>query len=253
MILCVDVGNSRTKLGLCTPVADGLPKCVQFEAVGNRASDGNHGPVENLVDTLTRFATGVTSAVLAGSDGPLRDALANRWPADIPQPLVVTSWKQIGPDPDVNAPETVGIDRLLNAAGACAVTDHDVVVVDAGTATTVDLVTDGVFRGGAILPGLRLAAQSLHDYTAALPLIDSRELDIDEIAMPGRSTAEAISAGVLFGQIGAIRELIGRCTETRPSRPKVILTGGAAGQLAVAFPGCMVLPRLTVRAMATLG
>ena len=92
--------------------------------------------------------------------------------------------------------------------------DTPAVIVDAGSAVTVDYVDErGVFRGGAILPGLRLMAQALHDYTALLPVVT-----IDgEAAMPGATTTEAIKAGVFAAVLGGVERLVfhlvsaGRC------------------------------------------
>src|SRR5205823_978167 len=99
----------------------------------------------------------------------------------------------------VDAPEKVGIDRLLTAA---AVVPHipsgkRAVVIDAGSAVTVDLVErEGVFRGGAIFPGLRLMARALRDHTAQLPLVE--RFQDGQPVLPGRNTVAAITAGVYF-------------------------------------------------------
>ncbi len=80
---------------------------------------------------------------------------------------------------DVRAPDRVGTDRLAAAVAAneLRVPQRSAIVVDAGTAVTVDLITsDGVFRGGAILPGIQTAAQALADATDALPLLENLDL-----------------------------------------------------------------------------
>ena len=83
------------------------------------------------------------------------------------------------------------------------------IIVDSGTATTVDAVdADGVFLGGAILPGFGLLARSLQRYTALLPLITLEELGTGPPPAVGRDTTAAIKSGLFFGQLGAVRELV---------------------------------------------
>ena len=126
-------------------------------------------------------------------------------------------------------PDTVGIDRLLNAVAAVQHPSGGrvpAIIVDAGSAVTVDWVDeDGSFRGGAILPGLRLMAQALHEHTALLPLV---QIDQPSPPLPGRSTDGAMQAGVYHAVAGGINELIARFTQQSASLPHIFLTGGEA-------------------------
>ena len=125
-------------------------------------------------------------------------------------------------------PDQTGPDRLLAAWAASQLHGSPVIVVDLGTATTVDAIDeDGFFLGGDILPGLALAADSLAEGTARLPRID---LALPEEAI-GSETRTAIASGVVIGHIGAVRELamrmharIGSSSTGAPT--KVIITGG---------------------------
>jgi len=154
--------------------------------------------------------------------------------------LVVSGYQQIPIRVDVDIPSRVGIDRLLNVFAAAQLLSKNgsVIVVDSGTATTVDLMTsDNTFRGGSILPGLRLSAHAMHDYTARLPMInvDSEPAELPEV--PGRNTEDAMRAGLLIGQLGAVRELIERLSISAANRfkekssPLVVVTGGGGRQL----------------------
>ena len=165
----------------------------------------------------------------------------------------------------VDAPERVGIDRLLAAVAVNRVRrpDRPAVVVDLGTAITVDLIAaDGAFEGGAILPGIAMAARAMAEQTDALPQSRLAEL---RAAPPvvGKSTLAAIDSGLFWGAIGAVRELVTRYATTldrdrsemaagvQPSgcrrqaqagtpttacgikdAPDLFLTGGAAPQVA---------------------
>src|SRR5262249_36157461 len=103
-----------------------------------------------------------------------------------------------------------------------------------GTAITVDLITaDGVFRGGAIFPGIGTSARALDEFTDLLPRIPLEELTSPPPPL-GTSTLDAIHSGLYWGAIGAIRELIARLEEPLGDRvqAEVFLTGGAAPSVA---------------------
>jgi type III pantothenate kinase len=125
-------------------------------------------------------------------------------------------------------PDRVGIDRLLDAVAANSrrVPGIPAVVIDAGTAVTVDwLDGTGAFRGGAIMPGLRLMAQALHDYTALLPLVEApRRMP----ALPGNATRPAIEAGIFWAVAGGVRGLVEAYEEGAGTAAQVFLTGGDA-------------------------
>ena len=120
-------------------------------------------------------------------------------------------------------PQTLGRDRIATAVGACSIAQGgDVLVIDAGTAITYDLVTaDGCFVGGNIAPGLGLRFKSLHEHTGRLPLVDA---DGDTPVM-GYDTQTAIRSGVLLGLLGEIRSCIATLKMSHPGLT-VFLTGG---------------------------
>jgi len=125
----------------------------------------------------------------------------------------------------VRAPERVGEDRLAAARGALARWPEDLVVVDAGTAITVDAVLgSGAFLGGAIAPGRRLAARSLREGTSLLPLV---EPDRVESAI-GRDTEAAIRAGLDFGWAGLVDALVEAVRREFNAEARAVATGGDA-------------------------
>lgn len=167
----------------------------------------------------------------------------------------------------VDTPRTTGVDRILASIAALSLTPgRDVIVVTCGSAITVNLMTqDGVFQGGAILPGLAMMARSLHEGTAALPRItcppppESVGTDLaDRLlpTMPGRSTISAMRAGIFFTGVGAIDRLVQEMRAIHP-RAEVFVTGGDAELLVRGlatphhFHPCLVLEGL--REVATAG
>jgi type III pantothenate kinase len=149
-------------------------------------------------------------------------------------------------------PNYVGIDRLLDAVAANSrrPPQTPAIIIDAGTAVTVDYVDDdGAFRGGTIFPGVRLMAQALHEHTALLPLVEIKAAP----PVLGTSTVAAIESGVYYGVAGAINLLVQLLSSqplprlTPPMDPAVFLTGGDAGLLQEFVTGCAILwPEMTL-------
>jgi type III pantothenate kinase len=125
---------------------------------------------------------------------------------------------------DYHTPLTLGADRLAAAVGASALyPDEDLMIVDFGTAITIDYVEGGEFRGGNISPGVTTRFRSLADYTACLPLCQPT----DEVLEYGRTTIEAIQQGVMRGVEHEIQGYID-CFSKKNTKKSIILTGGEA-------------------------
>lgn len=137
--------------------------------------------------------------------------------------VYVIQYDQLGKiSLDYETPETLGIDRVLACAGGVHKTGTDVIVVDAGTACTVDFMTDDYsFKGGVILPGLPMLRHSMKALTPELPGIGQGLPD----HYPGRSTREAIEIGLNGGFIHAISRFIEQYKD-RFDGSDVLITGG---------------------------
>ncbi len=152
---------------------------------------------------------------------------------------------------DVEGAEIGGSDRALAVYGAVQLMTpgRPGLVVMCGTAITVERVTaEGVWQGGAIAMGLGLAIRSLHHFTAQLPLIELSEISPSW----GRGTRDSLEAGVFWGTVGAIRELIARQVADLGGSPWVVWTGGDAERLAAHIGGydTRVEPDLILLALA---
>ena len=247
--LVIDVGNSRFKLGLFEPCAaaatlTNLPCCLKSLAfrLGEEIdwtqltawlTDRFQVAEEELPERL------LLSATVAGANPVGIDRVLHSWPFSAWEPPRVIGDARCFPlAVDVEAPNQVGIDRLLNAVAANVVrpADHSVIIVDSGTATTVDFLTaTGAFAGGAILPGFGMTARALHQYTALLPLITIHDLGPEDLAAIGTDTKTALQSGLLWGHVGAVKELIRRFqleVEPAGNHPLVFVTGGAGRLLA---------------------
>jgi len=127
-------------------------------------------------------------------------------------------------------PNTLGTDRICDALACAALfKDKSCVIIDAGTAITVDYLRDGkIFEGGAILPGYAMQFGALHTKTDALPLIDTDNLN--SISIPSTSTVNCIKSGVLYGTAGAVDRCIEECLHVNGNdgdNVSIIATGGS--------------------------
>ena len=212
----IDIGNSSIKLGLwCDTAITGSVRLPNHDTAGLaeaiallRGRQPDDAPTDVAIASTQPVVLKRTRSILA--DGGA-DALVVG--EEIPLPLPV----------DVEVAGQVGVDRLCSAAAAHHRTGHACVVVDFGSAITVDLIgDDGVFLGGAILPGLAMQRSALHERTAALPLV---ELSLPQSPV-GRSTQEAIRSGIVYGTVGAVRGLVEQFAGRLGTWPQVVATGG---------------------------
>jgi type III pantothenate kinase len=143
-------------------------------------------------------------------------------------PLVLKPGIKTGLKIKYKNPAEVGADRIANAMAAVKIyTKQPIIVVDLGTATTLDAITsDGEYLGGAIIAGLKISAEALETKTAKLPSVEIRK---PESAL-GQTTIESIQSGLYYSHLGAMKEIIANFKSTFPSLAdaKVIGTGGLA-------------------------
>jgi type III pantothenate kinase len=225
--IVVDVGNSRIKWGLCSE-----DLVVKFASLSHEARNNWEEQIKfwQIFQSMNWAVAGVSSK---GCDGLLK-WIEQRGD----QVTVVRDRGKLPLSIAVPEPDRVGIDRLLNVVAAKSHVKREVsiFIIDAGSAITVDWVDRaGAFRGGAIFPGLRTMAQSLHDYTEALPLVKvPTEGETSVPSLPGTCTASAIEAGIFWAAAGGIKAILRQLGERAGASRKreVFLTGGDAHYLA---------------------
>jgi type III pantothenate kinase len=257
-ILAIDVGNTRIKFGRVEfpAKARDLPRCLWAAAIAHDES-----ACRDILQSLL-IATDVPPlpGAVAGVHPRGVQMVLDVWPRECwSEPLVLSDATFLPIAMRVEEPARVGIDRVLNAVAVNLVrpAGRPAIIVDSGTATTVDAVSaDGGFEGGAILPGVELAARALADYTARLPRLAHSELVEAEYEPIGRNTRTAIRTGITWGQIGAVRELVKRIGDAlaadSPVEPVVFLTGGGAPLLAPYFPQARVERHLALQGLAAV-
>ena len=140
-------------------------------------------------------------------------------------PLVVGPGIKTGVRIHADNPREVGTDRIVDTAAAHHLYGHSAIVVDMGTATTFDVVSkEGDYLGGAIAPGIAIAAEALYTRAAALPRV---ELTSPRRAI-GTNTITAMQSGIIFGYAGLVEALVARISREIGATPRVIATGGLA-------------------------
>lgn len=220
--VAVAVGNTRSRLGLVRDHTLHDPAPV------------DHTDLEAAAKTITATAerAAARDVVIASVNLPVSTALAEILESQYG--LEVHPFGKDMPVPVLTALDdarTVGQDRLLCALGAYSRAKQACVVIDAGTAITVDFVDgEGVFQGGVIAPGLRMMLGALHAHTAALPAIDL--IAPDPARGPfGKDTTHAMLLGVKNAAVGLVRHTIERFAEAYEAYPQIIATGGDAAFL----------------------
>jgi type III pantothenate kinase len=196
-------------------------------AAGGALGDVRHEPLARLEDLFAEFVPAPgereTPIIVASVNPPVLARLRAVAPS---APLVARDDFPIPIATDVQEPEKVGVDRLLAALAAYRWTDGACIVVDCGTAVTVDAVDSaGVFLGGAIFPGREMMARALAEGTARLPHV---EAGAPPESVIGKNTEEAILAGLVHGTAGALEALIAGAMMEVGFHAHIVVTGGDA-------------------------
>lgn len=246
-IVAVDIGNNRIKLGWFDS-ADGaeLPKPADALQIAGESPD---------LDRIPAWMAGREASWWIGSVNRPTASRLLEWLIDSGQSDCVTllGARDLPLAVNLPHPDMVGIDRLLDAVAVNRLRQagRPAVVVDIGSAITVDLVSpEGTFLGGAIAPGIGMSARAMHAFTDLLPLVETAELASPPLAL-GTSTVAAMRAGLFWGGVGTIRELVARLTADLNRPPEVFLTGGA-GPAVAKLLGAEVrhIPHLTLAGIA---
>ncbi len=220
-MLAVNVGNSRTSACVfegIEPGPAGFAPTSDARAVADMVVELSHALDDaEAAAIVIGSVNDAAGAVLVEELTGRVDVGVYRLGRDLPIPQLHT----LGPD------HTTGQDRLLNALAAFDAIQQACVVIDAGTAVTVDFVDgEGVFHGGAIAPGARMQLRALHEHTSALPDVDLAWPDESEAF--AKTTPQAMLTGVCFGIRGIVRMLVERYAEHYGAYPQIVVTGGDA-------------------------
>jgi type III pantothenate kinase len=246
MLLVLDVGNTNIVAG----VYRGKRLLTSWRFATNRAKTSDEYVIllRDFFKTSRLSPHSVKSSILSSVVPPLvpvfEEALGRLFKKP---PMIVSPKLKLGIKIKTQNPEEVGADRLVNAVAGYKAFGGPLLIVDSGTATTVDAVSkSGEYLGGAILPGIGISIEALVSRTAKLPRI--------EMAKPrkaiGDSTLEAMRSGIYHGMVGQLKELIQVLGAAMGGKPKVLATGGLSVWIPAKEVGIeKVLPNLTLEGL----
>jgi type III pantothenate kinase len=243
MLLGIDIGNSNVTLGLFSEGAQ--IHTFRLQSRREQTSDEYAMALAQLLELHRLQRAEVTQAVIAGVVPQLVSVLARAVRTAFGcEALVVDSTTDFGLVLAVDRPREVGVDRLVNVfaarqlalgavgldpSAAGVVLDAGAIVIDLGTATTLDCVSpSGEFVGGVIVPGMRVSFDALVAGTAQLR-------DVELVAPPrvlGRNTVECLQSGVVYGYASLVDGLVARLRAELPFACRVLATGGLAQVIA---------------------
>src|SRR4030043_538466 len=232
MLLTVDSGNTNVNIG----VFDGSKlKGTWKVATGvHRMPDEYASLLLSLFERQGIDVSKITDAILCSVVPPLVGVFEEVCRRYLKVSLlVIEAGVKTGVRISMDNPKEVGADRIVNAVAAHQLYGGAVIVIDLGTATTFDAVSEeGDYLGGAIAPGIAIATEALFARTAVLPRV---ELSHPKRAI-GRNTVAAMQSGIVFGYAGLIEGIVTRIQQELGGKAKVVATGGYAELLAGETP-----------------
>lgn len=221
-LLVVDVGNTNIVLGIYR--GDQLVNSWRLATARERTFDEYGILARQLIGD--ELYDGLEGAVIASVVPPLNTAMSamihKYFDVDV---LFVEPGVKTGIAIHVDNPQEVGADRIVNCVAAHAIYGGPSVIVDFGTATTFDIVTeDAQYIGGVIAPGLIISAEALFARAARLPRVDIKQ----PAGVIGSNTVASMQSGLYFGYLGLVDGILARIRSDVPNVRKIVATGGLA-------------------------
>ena len=228
MLLAIDIGNTNVTVGVFDRA--NLRATFRLSTDTRKMPDEYALAVSQLLPLRGLSLSDIDAVAICSVVPPLTPSFTQlaRTYFNV-EPLEVGSGTRTGISVRYDSPRDVGADRIVDAAAAFSIYGGPVIIVDVGTATVFDAVSEsGDYLGGAIAPGISIAADSLFHTTAMLRRV--------ELAPPpaaiGRNTIHALQAGLVFGYAELIRGMVARFRNELGERSKVVATGGLADVVA---------------------
>lgn len=227
MIFTVDIGNTTITMGLFTPEGELLFR-------GSIKTDKNKTPDQIAIDVLDMFrlkqsdVRSVTGAVISSVVPPMTSAMADaiRQLCGV-RPMLMGPGVKTGMNILAEIHNQLGSDIVAYSVAALQKYPAPIIVIDMGTATTLSYLGKNTYEGCVIAPGVRIALEALSGRAAELPHISIEA----PASIMGRSTIDAMRAGVVYGNAGMIDSLIQRMEEAAGPAATVVMTGGNAGPI----------------------
>ena len=230
LLVAIDIGNSHLSAALFVLNEAGEPSPAVLAAPVQARWSHQDVLAAQWHSTVDRWASqGVLRWFVSSVHRPAQDSLLH-WLAEqrSEEGVQVLSFQDLPLSIEVASPERVGMDRLVAAVAVnqLRAPKRPALVIDCGSAVTCDLVSaTGGFQGGAIIPGWRLATHALAEQTDQLPEVAWTGSPVEVV---GKSTEGAISSGVYWGTLGALRELVSQMSQSLTETPEKFFTGSGS-------------------------
>ena len=238
MLLALDIGNTDTVIGLFKGEILFFQKRIPTPEILRYAQN----------DKSKHIDSAIISSVVPSLDKRIKKELKKN--ISLNKILFVTHRLKLPIRLLVDRPKEVGADRIVNNSAAFEKYKQPLLVIDLGMATTVDYIdTKGNYRGGLIIPGLKISAQALFDRAAKLPIISFKAPK----KLLGKNTVHQMQSGIVQGYAAMIDGVIAKIQKEIHQKPKIILTGGLGHLLSPLLSFSHVFdPLLTLRGLCLL-
>jgi len=225
MLLVIDVGNTNTVLGIFEK--DNLIQDWRVRTERNTTEDEFNILVTSLFTDGNIVRGDIDQTIISSVVPPMVTILNSFCIRYLGHPPQWVDAKSAGLMPILYSnPLEVGADRIVNAVAAYEKYKSGLIIIDFGTATTFDAISPrGEYLGGAISPGIHIAAEALFMRASKLPRVEIFEMP--EAAI-GKDTAASIKSGMIFGYAGLVDGMVDRIAREMDGSPKVVATGGLA-------------------------
>ena len=232
MLIAVDIGNTNIVLGVFreNDLIHHWRLGTDFRKTSDEYAVMFHSLFELNGTDISRIKGAIISSVVPSLNEPVKRALEHLFRIEA---MILSCDAGIGLENRYERPEEVGMDRLANAVAAVESKGFPVIVVDFGTAVTLDVVDkNGAYAGGIIMPGLGMGADALFRHTSKLPRISIEK----PRSVLGVNTIGSIQSGLFYGTAGAAGSLIEKLWKELGYQTGVIATGGSAPSLIREIP-----------------
>ena len=224
MLLVIDIGNSNITFGIYKN--NKLINHWRLTTDKNKTVDSYGIDFCNIFFFSNVERNSINGVIISSVVPPLENIIkemSNKY-FDI-EPMIVSPGIKTGMAIHLDNPRELGADRIVNAVAAYEKFKTSVIIVDFGTATTFDYVSDnGVYEGGVISPGVRISLEALVKNTSKLPNVDIKKVK----NIVASNTVDAIQSGIYYGYVGLVDGIIKRMKTEKKETSKVIATGGLA-------------------------
>ena len=224
MLLAIDIGNTNIVIGCIRD--DEIMFTARIATDRTRTSDQYGVEIKNMLEAFGVSRSDISDCIISSVVPPVFNSVRTGVLKVIgKQPMVVGPGLKTGLNIHVDVPSQVGSDRIVIAVAALAEYEAPLVLMDMGTATTIEVVEpENVYMGGVIFPGVMVSLDALTSRAAQLPGISL----VKPKSVIGKNTVDCMRSGMMYGTAAMIDGIVDRIEEELGHKSTLIATGGMA-------------------------